>query len=71
MEQVGSIAKQSNFTTKDNNEGYVVLDYDDNPLPGSWPTEQEAIDQGLCGRYLLSGFEVAHASQVHSGEVDA
>lgn len=37
---------------------WVVLDYDDNPLPGEWDTEEEATDQGLCGKYLLSGYEV-------------
>ena len=37
---------------------WVVLDYDGNPLPGEWPTEELAIDRGLCGKYLLSGHEV-------------
>lgn len=35
-----------------------VLDYDGNLLPGTWPSEAEATDDGLCGRYLLSGAEV-------------
>lgn len=37
---------------------WVVLDYAGNRLPGSWPTESAAVDEGLCGRYLLSGHEV-------------
>lgn len=41
-------------------ERWVVLDYDGEPLPGSWDTEEQAADQGLCRRYLLSGYEVAH-----------
>lgn len=35
-----------------------VLDYDGNPLPGSWQTEEDAVDKGLAGKYLLSGHEV-------------
>lgn len=35
-----------------------VLDYDDTPLPGRWETEEAAIREGLCGRYLLSGYTV-------------
>lgn len=40
---------------------WVVTDYDDEPLPGSWPTERAAIDEGLCGKYLLSGHDVRPA----------
>lgn len=27
-------------------------------LDGRWPTEKEALEKGLCGRYLLSGSHV-------------
>jgi hypothetical protein len=37
---------------------WCVVDYDGNPLPGTWPSEADAVDLGLCGKYLLSGFEV-------------
>lgn len=37
---------------------WVVLDYDGEPLPGEWATEEEAREDGLCGRYLLRGFDV-------------
>lgn len=36
---------------------WQVVDYDGNPLPGAWATEAEAHEQGVCGRYLLSGYE--------------
>lgn len=39
-------------------EHWHVVDYDGRQLPGTWPTEAEAVDEGLCGRYLLSGMEV-------------
>jgi hypothetical protein len=39
-------------------ERWHVVDYDGRPLPGDWPSEAEAVDEGLCGRYLLSGMEV-------------
>ena len=45
-------------------EAWVVLDYDGKPLPGEWPTEERAVDEGLCSRYLLSGFEVARSLPV-------
>lgn len=38
---------------------WAVLDYDGRPLPGRWDSEQEAVELGLAGRYLLSGYEVA------------
>lgn len=37
---------------------WYVVDCDGNRLPGGWPTEGEAVDEGLAGRYLLSGFDV-------------
>ncbi len=37
---------------------WVVLDWDDKPLPGSWPSREAATEQGLCGKYLLSGYRV-------------
>lgn len=37
---------------------WYVVDYDGNRLPGGWPTEDKTVDDGLCGRYLLSGMEV-------------
>lgn len=37
---------------------WAVLDYDDNLLDGRLWTDHEAIDEGLAGRYLLSGHEV-------------
>lgn len=40
---------------------WVVLDCDSHPLPVSWPTEGQAIDEGLCGRYLLRGHEVVRS----------
>lgn len=42
---------------------WAVLDYDGNPLPGRWPTEDLAVEEGLCGRYLLSGHDVAKAGR--------
>lgn len=42
---------------------WVVLDYEGNPLPGDWQTEQEAIDEGLAGRYLLSGHDVVEVDR--------
>lgn len=39
-------------------EVWHVVDYDGRPLPGTWPTEAEAVDNGLCGKYLLTGAEV-------------
>ena len=38
--------------------GWAVTDYDGNPKRGRWETEEEAIDNGLAGLYLLSGCEV-------------
>lgn len=37
---------------------WAVLDYDGEPLPDHWQSEAEAVDKGLCGKYLLSGYEV-------------
>lgn len=37
---------------------WQVIDYDGNPLPGAWDTEEQAHEEGICGRYLLSGLEV-------------
>jgi hypothetical protein len=36
---------------------WQVLDADGVALPGAWPTEALAVEEGLCGRYLLSGDE--------------
>jgi hypothetical protein len=41
---------------------WCVVDYDGQPLPGEWPTRADAIDKGLCGRYLLSGHDVRRVS---------
>lgn len=38
--------------------GWAVTDYDGNVKPGRWDNEGDAVEYGLCGRYLLSGFEV-------------
>lgn len=35
-----------------------VLDYDGVPLPIEYDTEEAAVNEGLCGRYLFSGFDV-------------
>jgi hypothetical protein len=35
-----------------------VLGYDGQVLEGRWPTELMAVEEGLCGRYLLTGLEV-------------
>ena len=40
---------------------WQVVDYDGHPLPGAWKTEQQAHEEGVCGRYLLSGLEVRQA----------
>lgn len=47
----------------DEPEMWVVLDYDGNPLPGSWPSEEEAVEAGLTRRYLLRGYEVARVNR--------
>lgn len=38
--------------------GWAVTDDDGNVKPGRWATDEDAVDYGLCGRYLFSGFEV-------------
>lgn len=37
---------------------YGVVDHSGRLLPGRWATEDDAIEHGLCGLYLLSGGDV-------------
>lgn len=38
--------------------GWAVTDYDGNPLPGRWASEEDAREHGLLGVYLLSGLDL-------------
>lgn len=38
--------------------GWAVTNDDGKVKPGRWATEVDAVEYGLAGRYLLSGFEV-------------
>ena len=42
---------------------WSVVDYDGNVKPDRWDTEQEALDRGLCGKYLLSGADVVEVCE--------
>lgn len=43
--------------------GWAVTNYDGTLKPGRWDTEEDAIEHGLCGVYLLSGADVVHVSE--------
>lgn len=40
---------------------WMVVDYDGNPLSGTWATHAEATEQGLLRKYFFRGFEVLPA----------
>ena len=46
------------FTDQRHQMIWVVVDYEGRILPGVWSTEDEAVEQGLCGRYLFTGDDV-------------
>lgn len=50
--------KQRRKITALEGPGFAVKDYDGEVRPGRWATEEDAIEHGLAGMYLLSGAEV-------------
>lgn len=62
------LADESRRGTQRGTQGgpWAVTDYDDKVLPGRWPTEELARDEGLCGRYLLSGLDVVRLDGDHA-----
>lgn len=38
--------------------GWAVTGYDGNVKPGRWISDDDALEYGLAGRYLLSGYDV-------------
>jgi hypothetical protein len=44
--------------------GFAITDAHGDPLPGRWPTYEEAREQGYLGVYMLSGVDIVELVDV-------